>query len=43
MGELVIMDYYMEWAEWLEIVDKFPKDDKIALDKIDMELEKENA
>jgi hypothetical protein len=43
MGELVIMDYYMEWAEWLEIVDKFPKDDKIALDKIDMELEKEDA
>ena len=33
------MDYYMEWAEWLEIVDKFPRDDKIALDKIDTELQ----
>ena len=29
----------MEWAEWLEIVDKFPRDDKIALDKIDTELQ----
>ena len=29
----------MEWAEWLEIVDNFPKDDKVALDKIDTELE----
>ena len=33
------MGYYMEWAEWLEIVDKFPRDDKIALDKIDTELQ----
>ena len=33
------MDYFMEWAEWLEIVDNFPKDDKVALDKIDTELE----
>ena len=33
------MDYFMEWSEWLAIVDKFPKDDKIALDKIDVELE----
>ena len=39
MGELVIMDYFMEWVEWLEIVDNFPKNDKIALDKIDTELE----
>ena len=33
------MDYYMEWMEWLEIVDKFPKNDKATLDKIDIELE----
>jgi hypothetical protein len=33
------MDYYMEWSEWLEIVDKFPRDDKIILDKIDTQLE----
>jgi hypothetical protein len=33
------MDYYMEWFEWLEIVDNFPKYDKVALDKIDTELE----
>ena len=26
------MDYFMEWSEWLAIVDKFPKDDKIVLD-----------
>ena len=29
----------MEWVEWLEIVDNFPKNDKVALDKIDIELE----
>ncbi len=33
------MDYFMEWVEWLEIVDNFPKDDKLVLDKIDIELE----
>jgi hypothetical protein len=33
------MDYFMEWSEWLAIVDKFPKDDKIVLDRIDIELE----
>ena len=33
------MDYFMEWSEWLEIVDKFPRDDKIILDKIDAQLE----
>ena len=33
------MDYFMEWSEWLAIVDKFPKDDKIVLDRIDTELE----
>jgi len=29
----------MEWSEWLEIVDSFPRDDKIALDRIDTQLE----
>ena len=33
------MDYFMEWSEWLAIVDKFPRDDKLVLDKIDIELE----
>ena len=33
------MDDFMEWSEWLAIVDKFPKDDKIVLDRIDIELE----
>ena len=33
------MDYFMEWSEWLATVDKFPKDDKIVLDRIDIELE----
>tara|TARA_R100001594_G_C3850529_1_gene218334 strand:- start:161 stop:400 length:240 start_codon:yes stop_codon:yes gene_type:complete len=37
------MDYFMEWSEWLAIVDKFPKDDKIAFDKIEMELEEEDV
>ena len=29
----------MEWSEWLEIIDNLPKDDKIALDRIDTQLE----
>jgi|TARA_R110002020_G_scaffold15883_1_gene56608 hypothetical protein len=33
------MDYFMEWNEWLEIVDSFTKDAKIALDRIDTELQ----
>ena len=33
----------MEWSEWLEIIDNLPKDDKIVLDRIEMELEKENV
>ena len=33
------MDYFMEWSEWLEIVDSFAKDAKIALDRIDTQLE----
>ena len=33
------MDYIMGWSEWLAIVDKFPKVDKIVLDRIDIELE----
>jgi hypothetical protein len=37
------MDYFMEWSEWLEIIDNLPKDDKIVLDRIEMELEKENV
>ena len=31
------MDYFMEWSEWLEIIDNLPKDDKIVLDRIEME------
>ena len=27
----------MEWSEWLEIIDNLPKDDKIVLDRIEME------
>ena len=37
------MDYFMEWSEWLEIVDNLPKADKIVLDRIDTELEKEEC
>jgi len=36
-------DYFMEWIEWLEIVDNLPKADKIVLDRIDTELEKEEC
>jgi hypothetical protein len=36
-------DYFMEWIEWLEIIDSLPKADKIVLDRIDAELEKEEC
>ena len=35
-------DYFMEWIEWLEIVDKFDKETKavfVECDKIEEELE----
>jgi len=35
-------DYFMEWIEWLEIVDKFDKETKMVFvecDKIEEELE----
>ena len=37
------MDYYMEWIEWLEIVDKFDNETKRVFnecDKLEEELEK---
>ena len=39
-------DYFMEWIEWLEIVDKFDKETKmvfIECDKLEEELEKEKC
>ena len=39
-------DYFMEWIEWLEIVDTFDKETKmvfIECDKIEEELEREKC
>ena len=39
-------DYFMEWVEWLEIIEKFDKETKavfVECDKLDEELEREKC